>query len=230
MNSRTLVLRSPHMKGEDVLTFQGDLNGRYHEWGVNRRVGEDSDYGKETRDAAHDACIALGILPEVAMKDGAPAELRSTIRHPERRTAAELARSKSMAATAFRAHLRKKFAAPRGVEIFDGHQVAAWIVPSLRWARQHGWTGTVSSGFRTCAHQTAVAKVFAASQGLTLAQVYPHGPCASNHVGHKHPAGAVDVTNAAQLNDVLRKNPHRPGLVWGGPVINDEVHFSANGH
>jgi hypothetical protein len=65
---------------------------------------------------------------------------------------------------------------------------------------------------------------------MTVAQVYPNGPCASNHVGAKHPRGAVDVTNAGELNTVLQLSPHQPGLVWGGPLIDDEVHFSATGH
>ena len=39
------------------------------------------------------------------------------------------------------------------------------------------------------------------------------------------------MTEYQQLDAVLEKgNPHKPGLVWAGPVIGDVVHFSATGH
>lgn len=38
---------------------------------------------------------------------------------------------------------------PRGLGTFDGRPVAAWIVPQLRYARAHGWTGPITSGYRT---------------------------------------------------------------------------------
>ena len=167
------------------------------------------------------------------MEHGVTPELRIKLRHPDRRTPNEIERAAGAEAKRFRAKLRTQFAEPAhrtGVEQFDGKPVAAWIVPSLRWARDHGWTGTVTSGFRTCAHQMEVAAEFAASKGLTVAQVYPNGPCASNHVGADHPRGAVDVSNPEQLAEVLKNSPKTPKLVWGGPVINDRVHFSANGH
>jgi len=231
MAARTLVLRSPHIRGEDVALFQADLNRRFEAWKINKRVAEDEDYGKGTRDAAREVCSGLGIRHEAAMKNGVTPGLRTKIRHPDRRTDAEIERSKSSEASAFRARLRKEFVGPvAGLETFDGVQVAAWMVASLRWARAHGWGGSVTSGFRTCEHQKAVAAAFAARQGKTVAQIYPNGPCASNHVGHAHPRGAVDVTSPEQLAKVLRDNPNHPTLVWGGPVIDDRVHFSAAGH
>jgi hypothetical protein len=229
--SRTFVVRSPHMHGEDVGEFQRLLNHRYEAWKINKRIADDDDYGTTTRDAAREVCTGLGILPERAMAHGITPGLRTKIRHPDGRTTREIARSREKAARDLRAHLRKEFeAAQAGLDTIDGVQVAAWIVPSLRWARRHGWSGVVVSGFRTCAHQTEVARAFAARQGKTLAQVYPHGPCASNHVGVAHPRGAVDVTMPEQLARVLRANPNTPELVWAGPVIGDVVHFSANGH
>jgi hypothetical protein len=230
VTARTLVLSSPHMTGEDIGEFQRELNRRYDAWGINKRIDDDNDYGNDTRDAAREVCTGLGIDHEIAMKDGVTPALRIKIRHPDHRTPAEIERSKGEAASAFRARLRKQFAVASGLQMFDDVDVAAWIVPSLKWAREHGWTGHVVSGFRTCAHQRQVAAEFAASIGKTVAQVYPHGPCASNHVGQEHPRGAVDVTNPEQLDQVLRNNPNHPKLVWGGPVIHDEVHFSANGH
>lgn len=229
--SRTFVLRSPHMTGDDVREFQRQLNRRFEAWKIGRRVRVDGDYGKDTRDAVLQVCVGLGITAETAMSNGLEPELRIKIRHPERRTRSEIERSMGRAAKMFRARLRKQFAAAHNdVEVFDGVQVAAWMVPSLRWARDQGWTGVVVSGFRTCEHQKEVAAAFAARKGKTVAQIYPHGPCASNHVGQEHPRGAVDVTKPEQLAHVLRNNPNHPTLVWGKPIINDEVHFSATGH
>jgi len=228
---RTFVLRSPHMTGDDIGEFQRELNRRYEAWDISKRIDDDEDYGGHTRDAAREVCTGLGIDHETAMANGVTPELRIKIRHPDRRTAAELERSEGKEATELRARLRKQFAdsAP-GLQMFDNVEVAAWIVPSLKWAREHGWTGHVTSGFRSCAHQKVVAAEFAASLHKTVAQVYPHGPCASNHVGSAHPRGAVDVTEPEQLDRVLRNSPKTPKLVWGKPVINDRVHFSANGH
>lgn len=116
---------------------------------------------------------------------------------------------------------------------FDGKRVAAWIVPRLRWARAHGWTGEVLSGYRTESEQRAAGTRYAKALGKPVAKVYPHGLLASNHVGDQWPRGAVDVTHpeslaAAMVGWRLRGKPHP--LVWGGPVINDRAHFSGNGH
>jgi hypothetical protein len=232
VTARTFVLRPGHMTGDDVGEFQRELNSRYEAWDIAKRIRVDNDYGDDTRDAAREVCTGLGIDHRTAMEHGVTPELRIKIRHPDRRTPAEIHRSEGHGAKEFRAKLRKWFAtvSASGVEMFDGRKVAAWIVPSLKWARAHGWTGHVTSGFRSCERQKVVAAQFAAEQHTTVAALYPHGPCASNHVGAQHPRGAVDVSNPAQLAEVLRNNPNHPKLVWGGPVINDPVHFSANGH
>jgi hypothetical protein len=227
-SERTFTLVSPHLTGEDIRQFQRDLTSRFKTWDINTHVTDDGDYGSATRDAGQQVCKGLGILHEIDMKNGVTPALRIKIRHPDTRTPQEIERSHSTDAQQFRAKLRERFR--QTAAEFDGVAVASWIVPPLRWAREHGWTGHVESGFRSCEHQKAVAAQFAASKGMTVAQVYPNGPCASNHVGMEHPRGAVDVTNPEQLNDVLRNNPNQPPLVWGGPVINDRVHFSATGH
>lgn len=111
--------------------------------------------------------------------------------------------------------------------------MAPWVYRELVRARRAGWTGRVVSGIRSCAQQQQAAARYAASLGKSVAEVYPHGPCASNHVGWRYPRGAVDVTEGPQLALVLsRLPPPKTGkaLVWGGPVINDPPHFSSNGH
>jgi hypothetical protein len=97
--------------------------------------------------------------------------------------------------------------------------IADWIIPVLEWAAGHGWTGTVTSGYRTYYEQAQLnaAGAYSAHAGL------------SNHETTKYPGGAVDVTNPSQLISVLRTYPGPLKLVGGvlGPI--DPEHFSATG-
>ena len=154
-SERTFTLVSPHLTGEDIRQFQRDLSGRFKAWDINIRIADDGDYGSATRDAGQQVCKGLGILHEVAMNDGVTPALRIKIRHPDTRTPQEIARSDSPDAKDFRAKLRERF--QHAPAEFDGVAVASWIVPSLQWAREHGWTGHVNSGFRSCEHQKVVA-------------------------------------------------------------------------
>lgn len=111
-----------------------------------------------------------------------------------------------------------------GTTMFDGKPVANWLIKPLTWARKNGWKGKVNSGYRNQTEQRAAATRY----GL---QHYPNGdPSGSNHTKTRYPGGAVDVTEPAQLAQVLRRYPGFPRPVWGGPVINDQPHFSATGH
>jgi hypothetical protein len=97
--------------------------------------------------------------------------------------------------------------------------IADWIVPILEWASQHGWAGTVTSGYRTLYEQAQLnaAGAYSAPAGL------------SNHETTRYPGGAVDVTSSSQLIAVLRNYQGPVKLVGGvlGPV--DPEHFSATG-
>lgn len=97
--------------------------------------------------------------------------------------------------------------------------IADWIIPILQWASLYGWPGTVTSGYRTFYEQAQLnaAGAYSAPAGL------------SNHETTVYPGGAVDVTDPAQLIEVLRAYPGRLKLVGGvlGPV--DPEHFSATG-
>jgi len=103
----------------------------------------------------------------------------------------------------------------RGVAHFEGKPVAGWIAPILSYARAHGWTGSVNSGFRSFADQTRIY-----NSGVRPAAK----PGTSNHEGADFPRGAVDVSNAAQLAAILRRSKYRNLLVWAGSK--DPVHFS----
>ena len=97
--------------------------------------------------------------------------------------------------------------------------IAAWIVPVLQWAYEHGWHGTVTSGYRTFYEQAQLnaAGLFSAPAGF------------SNHETTAYPGGAVDVTEPGRLIAVLRGYSGPRKLVGGvlGPV--DPEHFSATG-
>ena len=110
-----------------------------------------------------------------------------------------------------------KTAMPVGVTTFDGKPCARWVAQELQWARKHGWTGRLESGYRSKADQERVC-----ATGVK--------PCAtpgtSNHEGKRYPKGAADVTEAEQLDRVLSRKPGRK-LRWTGRSVNDPVHFSS---
>jgi hypothetical protein len=97
--------------------------------------------------------------------------------------------------------------------------IADWIIPILQWASEHGWGGTVTSGYRTYYEQAQLnaAGAFSAPAGV------------SNHETTVYPGGAVDVTSPSQLLAVLRAYRGPLKLIGGvlGPV--DPEHFSATG-
>ncbi len=98
--------------------------------------------------------------------------------------------------------------------------IAAWIAPILQWASERGWTGTVTSGYRTYDEQAAI--------NASGAYSAPAGK--SNHESATYPGGAVDVTEPGQLMSVLQGYTGPLKLMGGvlGPV--DPEHFSATGH
>lgn len=114
---------------------------------------------------------------------------------------------------------------PAGVGEFDGVPVDEWIIPILKWATAHGWTGTVGSGFRTLQEGQ---ELWAARASNPNPVAYPGS---SNHEKSSYPGGAVDVSGEGALAAVLRNYPKRPTLVWGPEGGNDDpVHYSATGH
>jgi len=119
----------------------------------------------------------------------------------------------------------KRIAAPRaGVATFDGKPVAAWMKPYLDWAREHGWQGTLSSGWRDPAYSESLC------MGICHAPKCP-GRCAgrsSNHVGRVKPAGAIDVTHYEEFGRLMQSCPYEPRIFNDLPA--DRVHFSATGH
>ncbi|MFZ1996720.1 MAG: hypothetical protein WAU75_21580 [Solirubrobacteraceae bacterium] len=98
--------------------------------------------------------------------------------------------------------------------------IAGWIAPILDWASQHGWTGTVTSGYRDYSQQAAI--------NASGAYSAPAGK--SNHETTQYPGGAVDVSDPAQLIQVLNGYTGPYKLVGGVLGAVDPEHFSATGH
>lgn len=105
-----------------------------------------------------------------------------------------------------------------GVATFEGKKVAAWIAPLLQYARENGWKGTVTSGYRSDAEQKAIY-----DRGTRpAAKPISEGGGGSNHSRTGYLQGAVDVSDAATLDRILRRKGSR--LKWAG--AKDPVHFS----
>jgi hypothetical protein len=98
--------------------------------------------------------------------------------------------------------------------------IASWIVPVLQWASERGWTGTVTSGYRTYSEQAA----------LNASGAYSAPAGKSNHETTQYPGGAVDVADPSQLIAVLRGYPGPQKLIGGVLGSVDPEHFSATGH
>ena len=98
--------------------------------------------------------------------------------------------------------------------------MAGWIAPILQYARKRGWKGSVNSGFRTDAEQKRIYD----SGVRPAAKPKAYGGGGSNHEGTVYPLGAVDVSEAQQLAEIIRRSPYASKLVWAGGK--DPVHFS----
>lgn len=117
-------------------------------------------------------------------------------------------------------------AAGSGLVTVDGHPLAAWVARDVLCARQHGWPGAVTSGWRSDEQQRqACIDVCGNGNGCP-------GTCAapgeSNHRGKVWPLGAVDVSNPEAFQAALLKCPF--ARLKGMQLPNDRVHFSATGH
>lgn len=103
----------------------------------------------------------------------------------------------------------------KGVANFGGKPVAAWIKPILQYARSQGWKGGITSGYRSLADQTRIY-----NSGVRPAAK----PGTSNHEFTAFPGGAIDVSDAQTLSNILRHSKYAKTLVYAGGK--DPVHFS----
>ena len=124
---RTLRMTEPElMSGSDVKAFQHLLNHRFAAWGIGERVAEDGVYGIETRHAAHQVALGLGLAPAEYAKGMTPA-VRELMRAPSRRTAEQLKRAASR--RAWVAKLRKSTRGAKGAKGVKGVKIASGRYP-----------------------------------------------------------------------------------------------------
>lgn len=139
-----------------------------------------------------------------------------------RRARAMVARYDRLIVSKQRAN-RKAAAAATGVTKFDGVPVAAVAVPYLSWARNHGWSGRLVSGWRDPRYSESLCYRMCGRPRCP-------GQCAgtsSNHVGTTKDRFAIDVSEYHQFARVIARCPLRPRIFNDLP--NDRVHFSPSG-
>ena len=169
--------------------------------------------------AQHQARVSAGAPSDAEIRQQIAAALKAGVALPTGNTSDAFVRSVTQANITDDQALAVGASIPVASWNPEGSAIANWIVPVLQWAFQNGWTGGVTSGFRTYGQQAALnaAGDFSAPAG------------SSNHESTQYPGGAVDVTAPAQLISVLAGYPGRFKLHGGvlGPI--DPEHFSATG-
>lgn len=100
----------------------------------------------------------------------------------------------------------------------SGKQVAAWIAPEIKWAKQHGWHGQITSGYRSPAHNAAVGGA-AGSEHMSMGP-YPHGAV---DFGGWNSGGGIKAA-------FFRAAASYPGPKLRGNNFGDEGHASGSGH
>lgn len=110
----TLVVKSPHMKGDVVKSWQQEVKAQFKKLDIDCPIVIDGDYGVASRDHSASLCYALGIDPGTEMKNGVTPELRTKIRN-RRLTDAETKRFKERANWRQRLRDRYESAAVSGV-------------------------------------------------------------------------------------------------------------------
>ncbi len=119
---------------------------------------------------------------------------------------------------------QKAAAAATGVTKFDGVPVAAWMVPHLQWAREHGWKGRLVSGWRDPVYSESLCYRMCGRPSCP-------GMCAgraSNHAGSQAPQGAIDVSDYITFGRLMERCPIEPRIHNALP--RDLVHFSHRGN
>jgi hypothetical protein len=223
------VRRPPRPKPskEAVRALQTALNGftDKHVLGMGKLI-VDGEIGPATKKRIRQAKHYLGYTGTARKTTAVDEEFLERLKHPR---SVRHSNPRMLARAARRRRKQRKAAklsrAPRaGVDRFDGEPVAAWMKPYLVWAREHGWQGTLNSGWRDPAHSERLCF------DICNAPRCP-GRCAgrsSNHVGNVKPAGSIDVSDPARFGELMRKCPYEPKLknVLGAK---DPWHYSVTG-
>jgi murein DD-endopeptidase MepM/ murein hydrolase activator NlpD len=139
---RTFRMTEPElMAGSDIKAFQQLLNHRFAAWGIGERVAEDGVYGIDTRHAAHQVALGLGLAPAEYAKGMTPA-VRELMRAPSRRSPEQLER-----AAARRTWLAKLRKSTRGSKGAKGAKLASGRYPLAVRGRFLGGPGVGTHSF-----------------------------------------------------------------------------------
>ena len=139
---RTFRMTEPElMAGSDIKAFQHLINHRLAAWGIGERVAEDGVYGIDTRHAAHQVALGLGLAPAEYAKGMTPA-VRELMRAPSRRSPEQLKRAASR--RTWVAKLRKSTRAAKGAK---GAKVASGRYPLAVRGRFLGGPGVGTHSF-----------------------------------------------------------------------------------
>jgi hypothetical protein len=215
------------MSPDQVKALQNALNAftgkRLH--GI-APVMVDGVKGRATVKRIREAKTYLGYTGREAKSPVVDKEFMQRLRHPR---SARHSNPRMLARALRRRRAQKKAAktsaAPRsGVATFDGRPVAAWVQPYLVWARQNGWKGTLTSGWRDPAYSEHLCLNMCGRPSCP-------GKCAgrtSNHAGSVKPAGAVDVSDYVTFGHLMARCPYTPKL-QNRLGAKDPVHFSVSG-
>lgn len=112
-----------------------------------------------------------------------------------------------------------------GVGRYDGKPVAKAAVPLLQWARQNGWQGQLTSGWRDPKYSQHLCFQMCGRPSCP-------GRCAglsSNHVGSEPSHFAMDVSDYTKFGELMRRCPLKPD-VHNSLGARDPVHFSPSGN
>jgi peptidoglycan hydrolase-like protein with peptidoglycan-binding domain len=212
---------------DKVRELQTALNGftRKHVVGMGALI-VDGVIGPATKKRIRQAKHYLGYTGTDRKRATVDDELLERLKHPR---SVKHSSPRMLARAARRRRKQRKAAklsrAPRsGVDRFDGEPVAAWMKPYLVWAREHGWQGTLNSGWRDPAHSERLC------YDICGAPRCP-GRCAgrsSNHSGSVKPAGSIDVSDPATFGALMKKCPYNPPI-FNALGAKDPWHFSATG-
>jgi hypothetical protein len=227
---RALKIDRPLMHGDDVHALQLASNDIDKDKGGFWHVKADSYYGAETNRAIALSAFAIGLgdeeLDEIH-RGHCHQDVQGWIRHPETRNDRQKERAEER-----KLELQRRIAQHNkppepepdgdGLATFDGRTVAAWIKPWLDKSRAAGWTGTVTSGYRTPEYSEYLCYQICGAASCP-------GRCAgrtSNHAGKVYPAGAVDVSDYVRFGQIQYRigSPLRNAL-----PTTDPIHYSYSG-
>lgn len=229
MNTPRVIMKRGHT-GANATTIQRETNETVKNYGFPwRHVRVDGTAGAATFKAIHLAAWLRGASQDQLdmIADGMLTEHAFNILvHKERRPEEWVKRERQRhldAKALIKGHHESVTVDKDGLEEFDGKQVAGWMIPYLKEARERGWDGEVVSGYRTPAYSEQLC------YNMCGAPSCP-GRCAgrsTNHARYGEGEGAIDVSDYYTFGRIMRE--------INAPLKNslgsaDPVHFSRAGN